>query len=878
MKQNIDSIDIIIPIYNAYEDLVLCIDSIKKNTNLNFHRLILIDDKSSDSRIEDYLNHLKKEKQNIIVIANKENQGFSSSVNKGIKFSEQDVLLLNSDTIVTKNWIEKIVRCGYSEQSIGTVTPLSNSATLCSFPIFCKDNPLPENKTIDEMALIIEKVSLRRYPTITVAVGFCMFIKRKVIQETGFFDAETFQKGYGEENDFCNRAEQLGYKHVMCDDTFIYHKGTSSFMSEEKKNLIEEHEKILFDRYRSQMIKNQQYCINNPDQGIRDNINIYLDLANGKKNILYLLHLDFREDATDNIGGTQFHVKDLMLRLKKEYNVFVLAREKEFLRLTLYCEKKEHVFRFYIGEKNIYPIFFDKQHVIIYTNILATFHIDYVHIHHTFGLSLDLFYIAKKLGIPLLLTLHDFYYICPTIKLLNNENKYCVNHLSTETCNICLKNRMNIFDGEAFLKKWRKECNKVLKICDKIIVPSESTANIYKDVYDNLSEKIEVIPHGLDLYDYNEITSFNSLKNINIKSDIKINKDESGLISIQGWIDDKDNNKEKEIFLEISDKLGNKKIVKTEKIYNRNFKLKADEGFRAYFSKDLFEDNNLVMREIIRYKDEVNINKKIYNIKCKKNYRKKVGNLNIAFIGGLSPAKGSQLVYDIVKQEKDNVNWYIFGIIDDEKLRNLKQENLIKTGKYEREEINWLIKRFNIDIICILSIWPETFCYTLSEALLMQIPVIVTDIGAIGERVKREDLGWVLPCNASAKDFIEIMQKLCNDNKEYNRVKDNIKEIKLRSLDDMTRDYIGIYNSLSIENKSKLQEKFDYIYKAYLLENLKGNGMEAGESLANQLKHTKEELDIIRSSLIYQILTRFQNIDIPFKSKIKLVLIKILGK
>ena len=64
-----------------------------------------------------------------------------------------------------------------------------------------------------------------------------MFVKREVIDKVGYFDAETFGRGYGEENDFCYRAEQLGYHHVMCDNTFIYHSGTGSFLTEEKREI-----------------------------------------------------------------------------------------------------------------------------------------------------------------------------------------------------------------------------------------------------------------------------------------------------------------------------------------------------------------------------------------------------------------------------------------------------------------------------------------------------------------------------------------------------------------------------------------------------------------------------------------------------------------
>ncbi len=264
-------VDIIIPVFNAFDDLQKCIQSIYRYTDLIQNRLILIDDKSIDTRIAPYLDSQVME--NIVVFHNEKNKGFSSSVNLGMKQSdERDIILLNSDTIVTSKWVEKMVQCAYSDSEIGTVTPLSNNATLCSVPNFCKENKLPKNINIDQMAAIVEDCSLKKYPRITVANGFCMYIKREVIKVIGMFDEETFEQGYGEENDFCNRAEQEGYIHVMCDDTYIYHSGTKSFTSKKKKAYIKAHERVLYKRYPEQMRKNEIHCKTNPNEWVGKNI------------------------------------------------------------------------------------------------------------------------------------------------------------------------------------------------------------------------------------------------------------------------------------------------------------------------------------------------------------------------------------------------------------------------------------------------------------------------------------------------------------------------------------------------------------------------------------------------------------------------------
>ena len=151
------TIDIIVPIYNAYEFTEECIKSIIKNTDLNKHTLVLINDKSPDEKILPMLNKYKNENEDkkIVVLDNEKNMGFVRTVNKGMKYSKNDVILLNSDTEVTANWIEKIQNCAYSSQYIATVTPLTNNGTICSVPNFGVDNELPQNINLEEYALMI---------------------------------------------------------------------------------------------------------------------------------------------------------------------------------------------------------------------------------------------------------------------------------------------------------------------------------------------------------------------------------------------------------------------------------------------------------------------------------------------------------------------------------------------------------------------------------------------------------------------------------------------------------------------------------------------------------------------------------------------------
>lgn len=862
-------VDIIIPIYNAYDDLCKCLQSVYQYTDLVKNRLILINDNSSDTRIEPYLNSQTKE--NIIIIHNNENKGFSNNINLGMDQSkERDVILLNSDTIVTKNWVEKIVECAYSDRAIGTVTPLSNNATLCSVPNFCEENSLPEGMNIDQVAAIVEDCSLKKYPRITVAHGFCMFIKREVINTIGNFDAETFGRGYGEENDFCNRAEQMGYIHVMCDDTYIYHSGTKSFMSEEKEAYIKEHDRILNERYPQQMHNNAVHCQKNPNGWVGRNIAFHLDIWNGKKNILYLLQSDFREGADDNVGGTQLHVKHLTMGLRKDMNIFVAARDREYLQVTVYTANSEYIFRFYIGEKETFPLLRNRKLADIFRMILLGFKIDFVHVHHTSTTSLDIFYEANKLGIPIIFTAHDFYYVCPNEKLLDYNGDVCIEK-KDKNCERCLKERKGICEKNQYLSMWRRVHGEVLGMCKYIITPSDSTKEVLEQYYSIAENKIIVIEHGLDkmpiiMVEESKIEYTN-------KFSWKIEKcrKSSACVFVCGialWCEKVTFGK---IILRISDKNGN--LIYLPTTYGRNIDVLHDENrFYAYIPNDLSEQSDLKI-EAILYKRGcfyMNINKyeKISRLENTKDLL-----FRVAFIGGLNEEKGGKLVSEIVRKGSSDIEWFVIGEIGENSLFQLKQENLIKVCSYYQEDLPTWLNYYKIDVICILSKWPETFSYTLSEAVVNHIPVIVTDIGALGERVRNNGYGITVSVNNAVYEVIHQIDLWKSERTKYKELKNYIQKLKYKTLEEMILEYKDIYRKYNrgIIDSSAVNVKCNKV----LLDAMIGDEDNISDKeIIYRVKDLEMHIKKIESSAAFKVMRKLYSLNIPFKSKIRKFILK----
>jgi GT2 family glycosyltransferase/glycosyltransferase involved in cell wall biosynthesis len=907
MKKMNDAVDIIIPVYNGYEDLQRCIPSVLRHTDLNTHRLVLINDCSPDPRIAPCLDAMAGE--HVLVIHNEKNLGFSGNVNKGMQLSEdRDVLLLNSDTVVTAGWLDKIIACAYRDASTGTVTPLSNSATLCSVPVMCQDNPVPEHLSIDEYGALIERCSLHRYPRITVAVGFCMYIKRCVIRDVGLFDAETFGRGYGEENDFCNRAEMLGYHHVMCDDTFVYHRGTASFDTEEKRALLEAHDAILRERYGAQMEQNHRYCLENPDQEIRDNISLYTRLQNGKKNLLYVLHLDFRERAMSNTGGTQIHVRELMESFRRDCNVFVAARDGSYLNVTIYTETDEIPLRFEIGETPLFPVFHDETLERIFRQILQIFAIDLVHVHHTQNLSLDIYHAADALGIPVAATLHDYYYVCPTILLLEEGGTFCAAqnaHLTLEEqearCRRCLHTKKQIVPQADYLRVWRREHARALAICRQIILPSQSARDIILEYYPQIREKTVVVEHGEDRME-RLVTHADVPKGAKHSPRLKARIDSvagkgQGLNDIKGWayLEGVDN-EETEIFVELTDRNGVADCFHISKVARPDI---VDAfgtpdalmcGIDLRVSSDRLSDGPVRIRIYVRCRDEL--------YQCRETfrgeYRRRFGEahrLNVAFLGGMVEQKGSRTARALIPMDRETINWFVFGDIGDLSMLEIQQDNCFFSGKYQKEEIPQLLSDHRIDVVCILPVWPETFCYTVSEAWMNGVPVLGTDIGAVGERIRRTGGGWTVPVDAAPEDILKKLHEIAEHPEELEKRKNLVAAMPQKSVADMCETYRQIYGAVQAETEQtktaqteteqaktaqteaeQLPCDYELIFQGLALGNPAIGGKD-GAARLNRLKNEnaalKASIDVLKGTTSYRLARKIAEGNIPFKEPLK---------
>jgi len=238
---------IVVPIFNAAELAQQCIDAVLRWSG--DARLILIDDASTQAGVAALLAGYA-DRPGIAMRSNPDNLGYTHSCNIGIALAgAADVVLLNSDTQVGPRWLERLRLSAYADAAIGTVTAVSDNAGAFSVPELEQYCPIPARWTLEQAQRALLQHAGSCLPELPTGNGFCMYIKRALIERVGMLDAQAFPSGYGEENDLCQRAVRAGFRHVIAGDVLVRHARSASFGDARRAALGAQGMAVLRERY-----------------------------------------------------------------------------------------------------------------------------------------------------------------------------------------------------------------------------------------------------------------------------------------------------------------------------------------------------------------------------------------------------------------------------------------------------------------------------------------------------------------------------------------------------------------------------------------------------------------------------------------------------
>ena len=455
------SVAVILPVYRDVEMTKRCIlAAISDVLSLPMARMIVINDASPDKGMQEMLEQLAAQWPDVfVVLKNEKNLGFVSTVNRGFKyFPQHDAVLLNSDVIVPQDWLRRLIDEAYSRVNIGTVTPFSNNATICSFPYFLQENIQPFNLDVASIDVVFRQIKLPCVEAPT-GVGFCMYIRRACLDEIGYLNEEKFGRGYGEENDLCQRALKSGWLNIISPNIYAYHEGGVSFSSE-KHVLVDSAMQVLDAIHSNYHADVQNFIKHDPLKIARVTRYIHLLSTISVPKVLHVSH------ALG--GGVKQHIEELAQYFEQNMVHIILAPSGENGNVSVSIGISQYT------DKLIYRIPTEYAELV---NLLKTIGISAVHFHHTNDIVSTILDLPNDLGVPHLFTAHDFYWLNANPTLTDETGKYPGFYSET------LHNQLFPLPPGVTTADWQKQFRPLIESAEYVIFPSNSTKLLFDSVY-----------------------------------------------------------------------------------------------------------------------------------------------------------------------------------------------------------------------------------------------------------------------------------------------------------------------------------------------------------------------------------------------------------
>jgi GT2 family glycosyltransferase len=467
-------VDVIVPIYKGLDVTRECLERALAHPQKTPFELILVNDASPEAGMTELLESFAK-RPGVRVIHNTSNLGFVRSVNLALALHpDRDLVLLNSDAYVSGNWLDLMIHHLRGDQ-VASVTPFSNNASICSYPRLEEQDSWPKGfSSWDETQAAFAEANHGGSSEIPVGVGFCMAMKRRALVDCGAFNEELFGTGYGEEVEWCLRARRKGYRHLLAQDVFVAHVGSVSFGNTHRLERVRIATKIIEDLYPEWQGLLQSHIENPPEQEARVRMDLLRASRDKQPKVLHILHSEG--------GGIEVHLRDLALASPGLRHWRLRIGKSGY---ELECPQLE--MRLYLG-----------SHELSLMDLCRALGIARVHLHHLMHASSAMLEQLRLCELPLSVTLHDYYFFCPQVNLLNEKDRFC-DVPPVGVCEKCISLKQPNYSVNS-AASWRLKHLEILKSADQILAPAPSVKRYYSRAYPELESRIQVVAHP-DLLD-----------------------------------------------------------------------------------------------------------------------------------------------------------------------------------------------------------------------------------------------------------------------------------------------------------------------------------------------------------------------------------------
>ena len=414
-------VSVVVPVYKGVADTKACLNSLAEAARTGrsgIGEIILVDDCSPEPEmaglLADHANRVEFKHLGVAVrvLRNQGNLGFVASVNAGMAAARpnNDILLLNSDTIVPEGFASRLQAAAYSRPDIASVTPLSNDATILSLPDRTGGNAIGPDLT-GALNLFLQTRGGARVLDIPVGVGFCLFLKRAALEDVGSFGTE-WGRGYCEEVDWCLRARDRGWTHAASVDTFVYHRGNVSFGADERNHILERNHALLEQRYPEYISDLKAFMADDPLQAVRQDAFCLLLRLAARPCLVHFTH--------KMGGGTGKLVETLAERFAAAggINLVCALVADDWLGEPCYEVRwRERDLTLRLRPAAITGLVLALEQPGQPAAALV--------VHSLIGVGPDIYAVTAASSLPFAVYVHDFQWYCPRVVLVDQTEQYC---------------------------------------------------------------------------------------------------------------------------------------------------------------------------------------------------------------------------------------------------------------------------------------------------------------------------------------------------------------------------------------------------------------------------------------------------------------------
>lgn len=464
-------VDIVIPVYRDMAATMACLESVlaarPRGVRVPQMRVIVIDDAAPEPALVAALDRLAARRR-ILLVRHAHNRGFPAAANAGLRLARaagHDALLLNADTLVAPRFLARLRAVAYAAADIGTACPLSNNATILSYPDPAGGNAMPDRVGTARLAELAwaangaangaaNDAGAVEIPT---AVGFCMYLRHDCLRAVGLLRADVFGRGYGEENDFCMRAVAAGWRHVAAPGVFVAHAGQASFGAQ-AAGLRARNAAILERLHPTYSARVAAHVAADPLLPARRRLDILRARAlqpGTAKAVVLITHA--------RGGGVARSVRERCVALRAEGVWPIVLAPVEGQENGVQVE----------GFANLRFTLPDDYALLL--SLLRDAPTERIEFHHTMGHPGQILALPRALGVPYVVHVHDYHWVCPRLVLSGPAGRYC-GEPDIAGCNACVRQRGSFLAEKISIGDLRARSAEVFRDAMAVIAPSEDVA------------------------------------------------------------------------------------------------------------------------------------------------------------------------------------------------------------------------------------------------------------------------------------------------------------------------------------------------------------------------------------------------------------------